>query len=165
MGTNRESGGGKARMKWVLLLYPKEWRREFGPEMEALLDRAKLSKLQIADLVIHAVLERLIRCTSAFPAVAVAGAIAYLNIFAHEVQWTAGALVLACGATSLWRTQGWPIKTLGFAAVVPISTLYVYQQHTLGHHHPLYETSIALIPAFFGAGLGLLLKQCKAIVE
>jgi hypothetical protein len=38
-------------MRWLLWLYPRAWRRCYGPEMEALLEETKLTPAVLLDLV------------------------------------------------------------------------------------------------------------------
>ncbi|MGJ8508474.1 hypothetical protein, partial [Glaesserella parasuis] len=83
--------------------------------------------------------------------------IAWLNLNAHEVQWTAGALLAGAFILTLQNPGRWLKVALQLFTAVPISSLYLYQVPGI-HHKPLYETSVALIPSFVGSVAGLILS-------
>jgi hypothetical protein len=95
--------------------------------------------------------------TTAWPTLMAWTVVATLNMFAKEVQWAAGGLVLLCCLlTTLTPRDWWKSAILLFSAI-PISSLYFYQLPHI-HHEPLYKTAVALIPATFGSILGLLIR-------
>jgi len=147
------------KLRWSAL-YPLAWRKEFGDEFDAMVEMSGVTWREAVDIIRHALR---LRCSSAVRGLPFLGAwliVAWLNVFAREVQWPAGALVLTAFIWSIWHRERWLRNTLVLFCSIPISSLYYYQIPGI-HHEPLYKTAVALIPAFFGAGMGLLMAPGK----
>ena len=134
-------------------LYPRPWRNEFGDEFDAMVEQIPISPKSVSDILAHALVERVRRSGWFIAAIPACLLIGWLNVVAKEVQWPAGALLVTCAiATAMRRRAFWKI-TFGFAAIIPLSSLYLYQIPHI-HHEPIIHTIVALIPAFAGSIVG-----------
>ena len=140
------------RWSW---LYPGAWQKEFGIEFDEMIEQSGVTWRSALDIVWHAIRLRCMAVINGLPLPAAWLLIAWLNIVAREVQWPAGALVASAFALTIWRRDRWLRMTLTLFCSIPISSLYFYQIPHI-HHEPLYKTLVALIPAFVGACLGLI---------
>jgi hypothetical protein len=137
-------------------LYPRPWRNEFGDEFDAMMEQVPISPKSVSDILAHALEERVRRSgwfISAIPACLLIG---WLNVVAIEVQWPAGALLVTCAVATATRPRAlWKI-TVGFAATIPLSNLYLYQIPHI-HHEPIINTIVDLVPAFAGSCVGFVI--------
>ena len=142
-------------MNWFRwsMLYPRPWRKNFGDEFDAMMERISVTPKSMANILAHALLERSRHSGWLIASIPACLLIGWLNIVAIEVQWPAGALLITCAIATAIRPRAFWKITFCFAATIPISTLYLYQVPQI-HHEPLIHTIIALIPAFAGSFFG-----------
>jgi|GEM_PF-6271057 len=145
-----------SRFRWSSL-YPRAWRKQFGDEFDAMLEMSGVPPQTAVDILWNAAKARCSFATQGLPLVAAWILVAWLNIYAREVQWPAAALVLTAFGLTVWHRKRWLQNMLLLFGSIPISSLYFYQIPGI-HHEPLYKTAIALIPAFVGASIGLLVS-------
>ncbi len=130
-------------------LYPNAWRQEFGDEFEAVLACRPLTVRQFADVAFHAGLAQL-TSVRVNPLLAIGWMVtAAMNLIPREVQWSAGWLILVCFVATVVQPRRWLTFALLFFSAIPVSEL------VRAGHGPIYQTSIALIPALIGSSIGL----------
>ena len=138
--------------KWSKL-YPRSWRSEFGDEFDDFNEKRGVRFPDAVDIILRATLLRVNQLARLWPFASAWMAVGFLNLYAIEVQWAAGALLLSAFVASLIRPQKWLHYACYFFVVIPLSSLLLYQDTTI-KHAPLYQTAIAILPSVFGALLG-----------
>jgi hypothetical protein len=134
-------------------LYPKKWRNEFGSEFDALMEERGCGLSDGFDILVHAAGARIGESRKRMLMAGFWAVTATFNVVAKEVQWTAGALLLFSAIATARNRKQWFWNAVRLFSAVPISTLYLYQRPG-GYHEPLYQTSVALIPALIGSAIG-----------
>jgi hypothetical protein len=144
------------KMRWSKL-YPKSWQLEFGEGFDSLNESRPVGLWEAADIIVHAFGARVLGLARSAPMWISFVVVAWLNIFAREVQWPAGALLIGCAIAAFRSPRKWWSSFLLLFLAIPISSLYFYQIPGI-HHEPLYKTAVALLPALAGAVFGAALR-------
>lgn len=147
-------------LKWSVL-YPREWRREFGDEFDAMTEAAPLSVADRLDIVLHALAARWAHAAWTWPWLAAVLGCGFLNIAAREVQYAAGALLVGGVALAWLRPRRWPVSCGCLYAAILTSSAWGQAEGWL-RVAPLYQTAVSLVPTLLGAGLALLARSAAA---
>lgn len=142
------------RFRWSKL-YPRSWREQFGDEFDELNEKRRVRFTDGLDILFRAACIRLANAARLWPFLVAWILIGYLNLYAYEVQWAAGGLLLSSFFASLACPRKWLHYACFFFVVIPISTLLLYQD-TSTKHAPLYQSAVALLPSLAGALFGRL---------